>query len=150
MIRAALLVTTLLTGLPAVARAQTIDACKVFTVALAREVAGTPMKQTRSAPGMPTGLCEFKDATGKIIVGFALWRLPSPDAASTSMRAMMTQVADAIGGTLEPVPGIGDEAMYLDKTASIYVRKGSAWCVFGHPNRKVQVIEAARKVAGQI
>ncbi len=150
MIRAAFLL-SLLIGLPGVARAQAVDACKLFGADLAQAVAGKPMTQTRaSGPGLPTSMCEYKDQTGTAIVGVAVWRLASPEKASTSMQTMMKEIADAVGGKLEPVPGVGDEAMFLGQTSSIYVRKGAVWAVFGHPNRKAQLIDAARKLLSRM
>ena len=141
--------TALLTLVPALARAQSVDACQIFPGDFAQEIAGKPMKQTRSIPGKVNGLCEFKDSTGLVTVSFELWKMVSPADASKYMRATMTQAADQMRGKPEPLEKLGDEAFYVDRAMSLYARKGNAWIVIGYPNKAAQV-DVARKVLAKL
>lgn len=139
-------VALLLTIASVSAAAQTVDACQVFTAEHAQAITGKVMKQTRDLAGKTNGLCEFKDASGFNAIGFELWRMPSAANASTYMQATMKQAAAAMRGTPEAIAGLGDEAFYLDRAMTLYVRSGASWFVFGFPDKRAQLIEVARKV----
>ena len=141
--------TALLTLVPTLARAQSVDACQIFTPEFAQEIAGKPMKQTRSLPSKNGSLCEFKDSTGFVTVSFELWKMSAPADASKYMRATMTQAADQMHGKPEPLEKLGDEAFYVDRAMSLYARKGNAWIVIGYPNKAAQ-IDVARKVLAKL
>lgn len=133
-----------LASTPAVA--QTVDACQVFTAEHAQAITGKAMKQTRNLAGKTNGLCEFKDASGFNAIGFELWRMPSAANASTYMQATMKQAAAAMRGTPEAIAGLGDEAFYVDRAMSLYVRSGASWFVFGFPGKRPQMIDLAQKL----
>lgn len=141
--------TALLSLVPTLARAQSVDACQLFTADFAQELAGKPMKQTRSVPGKVNGLCEFKDSTGLVTVSFELWKMAAPADASKYLRATMTQAADQMRDKPEPLEKLGDEGFYVDRAMSLYARKGSAWIVIGYPNKAAQV-NVARKVLAKL
>ena len=139
-------VALLLTVASVSAEAQTVDACQVFTAEHAQAITGKVMKQTRNLTGKTNGLCEFKDGAGLNAIGFELWRMPSAANAATYMQATMKQAAAAMGGTPEAITGLGDEAFYVDRAMSLYVRSGASWFVFGFPGKRAQMIDVARKV----
>lgn len=72
--------------------------------------------------------------------------MPAATAASTQMQATIKQAAAAMRGTPETVAGLGDEAFYVDRAMSLYVRSGASWFVFGFPGKRAQMIDVARKV----
>ena len=139
-------ISLILTLVSVSAEAQTVDACQLVTAEHAQAITGKVMKQTRNLTGKTNGLCEFKDGSGFNAIGFELWRMPSAANASTYMHATMKQAASAMGGTPEAIAGLGDEAFYVDRAMSLYVRSGASWFVFGFPDRRVQLIDVARKL----
>lgn len=141
------LLVLLVLALPSGAVAQTVDACKVFTLEMAQSLAGKAATQGRNLTGRDNGACWFKDASGYETQAFMLWRMSSADESAKYMQADMKTAIGARGGALEKVPNLGDEAYYLPSTWQLYVRKGATWFSFGVPDKKTQMIEMARKIA---
>ncbi len=64
------------------------------------------------------------------------------------MQATIKTAQGVRGGAPEKVPNTGDEAYYLPSTYSIYVRTGASWFSFWALDKKKEIIDLARKIAG--
>lgn len=129
------------------AAAQEVDACKVFTLEMARTVVGKAMTPGRNVKARSNAVCGFKDDSGYETFQFTLYRMATADEASRYLLAEIKTAQGVRGSAPEKVAGVGDEAYYLPGTWQLYVRKGANWFSFGYPDRKTPTIEMAKKIA---
>jgi hypothetical protein len=116
----AALVMWLTTSIVHAAAPQTNDACALISVRDLESILGEPFE--RGTPGTATNqtTCMFRSKTRKLIV-VSLFN-PSPMNADERWQGMKSNLSKM--GELKTIESLGDDAVYLDKIATIFVRTG--------------------------
>lgn len=136
--------TTADSGAPAAASAVPRDACELLTVEDARAALGHDVKKTDPANMTGMAMCQYMADNSESVT------LQFRPAAAREIDDYAKQYIDALGGTAEPVTGVGERALLVGDQF-VFVSKGHMYILMlGKNLPAAEKTERTRKLAATV